>query len=248
MADGALKREIQIDPSIGAVEIKITAQARDEDAVRAALEAADVEAERREIWFYDTPDLSLFEAGLVLRARLVHGGADDSTVKLRPVDPSTLAEYWKKTPGFEIELDAVGEAAICSAKLSVDQDRGEIAAVAAGTRSVKSLFSKSQERLVEEFWGRDVDWAGLSCFGPVAVRKWKVTPTGYDHEVTVEEWVLPDQSDLVEISIKAKPGDAADASEAFVTELRRRGFDPEGAQQTKTRSALRYFTTGIGME
>ena len=243
-----LRREIQIDPSIGAIEIKITAQARDEDAVRLALDSADIEAERREIWFYDTPELDLFEAGLVLRARLVHGDADDSTVKLRPVDPRTVDDYWKKTPGFEIELDAVGEDAICSAKLSVDQKRGEIADVAAGKRPIKSLFSKVQERLVEEYWHDEVDWHALKAFGPVAARKWEFTPKGFDYEVTIEEWVLPDQSDLVEISIKAPPGEAASASEGFLQQLRQRGLDPEGAQQTKTRAALRYFTTGQGIE
>jgi hypothetical protein len=248
MANGDLKREIRIDPAIGAIEIKITARAADEDEVRAALETADIEAERREIWFYDTPDLALFDRGLVLRARLIHGGADDSTVKLRPVDPATIEDVWKSTRGFEIELDAVGEDAICSAKLSIDQDRGEIAAVAAGTRPIRSLFSKSQERLVEQRWPDGVDWDSLTAFGPVAVRKWQFTPKDFDHEVTVEEWVLPDDSDLVEISFKTAPDDAALASEAFVAGLRRRGFDTEGDQQTKTRSALRYFTTGVGMD
>ena len=248
MAKSDLKREIRIDPGIGAIEIKITARAADEDAVRAALETADIEAERRDIWFYDTPELALFDRGLVLRARLVHGGADDSTVKLRPVDPATIAQHWRDTAGFEIELDAVGVDAICSAKLSVDQDRGEIAAVAAGTRPIRSLFSKSQERLVEEHWSDGVDWDSLTTFGPVAVRKWQFTPKDFDHEVTVEEWVLPDDSDLVEISFKTSPDDAALASEAFVQGLRRRGFDTEGDQQTKTRSALRYFTTGVGMD
>ena len=93
-----------------------------------------------------------------------------------------------------------------------------------------------------------VDWDSLTAFGPVAVRKWQFTPKDFDHEVTVEEWVLPDDSDLVEISFKTAPDDAALASEAFVAGLRRRGFDTEGDQQTKTRSALRYFTTGVGMD
>ena len=248
MAKSDLQREIRIDPAIGAIEIKITARAADEDAVRKALETADIEPESREIWFYDTPDLALFDLGLVLRARLVRGGADDSTVKLRPVDPATITEHWRDTPGFEIELDAVGADAICSAKLRVDQDRGEIAAVAAGKRPIRSLFSKTQERLVEEHWPDGLDWDSLTAFGPVAVRKWQFTPKDFDHEVTVEEWVLPDESDLVEISFKTTPQDAAFASEEFVEGLKRRGLDTEGDQQTKTRSALRYFTTGVGMD
>ena len=109
---------VDLDPSIGAIEIKITANARDEDTVRAALDLAGVEAEQREIYFFDTLALDLFDAGLVLRARLVHDGADDSTVKLRPVAPERLSERWKQEEALEVELDAVGDDPICSAKLS----------------------------------------------------------------------------------------------------------------------------------
>jgi hypothetical protein len=248
MADDRLLREIHIDPSIGAIEVKITARAQDEDRVRAALDSAGVEAERRDIYFFDTPGLDLFESGLVLRARRIEGGADDSTVKLRPVDPATVAEHWKDTPGFEVELDAVGDTAICSAKLTVDQHGGEIEEVAAGTRAIRKLFSKEQERLIEEHRPQDVGWEHLSVFGPVTVRKWEVDVPDFDYEITVEEWVLPDDSDLVELSVTAAPNEAADAGEGFLRVLRERGLDTEGDQQTKTRSALLYFTTGAGID
>ncbi len=247
MAEGNFERSIEIDPSIGAIEIKITARAKDEDVVRAALDAADVEAEQREIYFFDTPKLDLFEAGVVLRARLVRGGADDSTVKLRPVVPEQLSSAWKKTDGFEVELDAVGADAICSAKLSVDQDRGEIQEVATGQRAIRKLFSRSQEELLEQHGPSGIAWDNLAVLGPVDVRKWEVRPKDLDYEVTVEEWVLPDDSDLVELSVKAEPGDAAKANAAFVEFMRGRGIDTEGEQQTKTRSALHYFTTGVGI-
>jgi hypothetical protein len=248
MARETLEREIQIDPAIGAIEIKITARAKDEDEVRESLESLDLEAQRREIWFYDTEGLDLFESGLVLRARKISDGADDSTVKLRPVDAATIDEAWKATDGFEIELDAVGDEAICSAKLSVDQDGGEIDEVAGGSRPIRALFSKDQERLIEGHWPAGIGWDHLTTFGPVVVRKWEFEPKGLDYEVTVEEWILPDESDLVELSVKAPPGDAAVASEAFLGFLRDRGFDTDGDQQTKTRSALRYFTTGRGID
>jgi hypothetical protein len=247
MGEADLQRTVEIDPSIGAIEIKITARAKDEDAVRAALDSAGIEAEKREVYFFDTPELALFDAGIVLRARLVHDGADDSTVKLRPVVPERLSEYWKELDGFEVELDAVGEQAICSAKLSVDQKRGEIEEAVGGERAVRRLFSEEQEKLLKEHGPGGVTWDELAVLGPVDVRKWEVEPKGFDYEVTIEEWVLPDDSDLVELSVKAEPGDADKASAAFVELLRSRGIDTEGDQQTKTRAALRYFTTGVGI-
>jgi hypothetical protein len=237
----------EIDPSIGAIEIKITARAQDEDVVRAALDSADVEAERREVYFFDTPELELFDAGIVLRARLVRDGADDSTIKLRPVVPGELSAAWKETDGFEVELDAVGDDAICSAKLSVDQDRGEIKEVAEGKRDIRKLFSDTQEKLLEEFNPVGVGWDDLVVLGPVDVRKWEVEPKELDWEVIVEEWVLPDDSDLVELSVKAEPGEAAKAHAAFAEFMEGRDIDTEGDQQTKTRAVLGYFTTGVGI-
>ena len=79
------------------------------------------------------------------------------------------------------------------------------------------------------------------------MRKREIQPKDFDYEVTIEEWVLPDDSDLVELSVKAEPGSAAQASKAFMELLRSRHIDTDGDQQTKTRSALRYFTTGVGI-
>jgi hypothetical protein len=184
----------------------------------------------------------------VLRARLVHDGADDSTVKLRPVDPQTIGKRWKHDPKLEFEVDAVGERFVSSAKLSADQDRGEIDDVARGERETRSLFSGDQEKFLADHapGGAGVDWDRLRVLGPVDVRKWEFEPKELGYEVTVEEWVLPDRSDLVELSIKVDPEEAVEANERFVEFLRSRGFDTDGEQQTKTRAALEYFIAAQG--
>jgi hypothetical protein len=40
--------------------------------------------------FFDTPDLALNKAGVVVRARRVQGRSDDTVVKLRPIVPGEL--------------------------------------------------------------------------------------------------------------------------------------------------------------
>jgi len=241
-----VQRSLELDPAIHAVEVKITAQIHDEAKVRRALEHSGVEPEHREIYFFDTRDLALFDAGVVLRARKIIDGADDSTVKLRPVDPTTLAGAWKQTEGFEVELDAVGDNMICSAKLSSDQRREEIDKVAAGEREIRKLFSEAQEQLILEHAPTDVSWPDLAILGPVQVRKWKVDPKGFGEEVVAEEWTLPDGSDLIELSIKTEPERAKEVSDAFIAYLEENGFTTEGEQQTKTRATRSYFTGGEG--
>jgi hypothetical protein len=238
VADESARAQPEIDPAVGTVEMEITARARDEDEVLEALEQAHIEPEAREVYFFDTEDLTLFEAGIVLRARRVHDGADDSTVKLRPVDSKSIGERWKADPKLEFEVDAVGDNYVASAKLSADQDRGEIDEVARGERSVRSLLSNDHEQFLGDHapGGAPVEWDLLRPLGPVNVHKWECEPKDLGYEVTVEEWVLPDRSDLVEISIKVDPNEAVEANERFVDFLRSRGFDTEGEQQTKTRT------------
>jgi len=248
MPDRPLKTEVQIDPAIQAVEVKITARVEDEDLVLGLLKDRDAEPEERTVYFFDTPELALFDVGLVLRARKVKGDADDTTVKIRPVDPARIPIDWMKTAGFEVEMDRVGDKQIISAKLTAEQDAGEIDEAVVGERPLRKLFSLDQERLVAEFGPKEVGWEALKPMGPIAVQKWKIDPRKLGHEVVVERWKLPDKSDLVELSIKVEPGEATVAADAFLAFLEAMGLEVSGDQQTKTRGALMFFTTGQGFD
>jgi len=131
---------------------------------------------------------------------------------------------------------------VSSASLTVLQKRDEIDEVAKGKRTIEKLFSKEQERFLAEFYTGSVDFGKLRVLGPIRVLRWKLTQKGFPHELTLEEWRLPDGEDLVEASIKTSPGDAPQARKDFDKHLRSLGLDPEGAQETKTRTALQYFT------
>ncbi len=242
MSTGRDAESLGLDSEIGEVEFKITVRANQEELVRAELEGAEIEPERRRVYFYDTQELALFDAGVVLRARVTRDAADDSTVKLRPVVPADIDRRWKQTDGFKIELDMVGDTPVCSAKLEAEQRRDEIDDVAAGERPMRTLFSDDQENLIGDYAPIGISWNELSVLGPVDVRKWELEPPGFPHEVTVEEWVLPDDSDLIELSIKVPTDQALDAGKAFHALLDERGVDPTGDQQAKARTVLEFFT------
>ena len=236
----------RIDPAIGAVEIKITAHNDDEAKVLEILQQTADDPQSRTVYFFDTPNLALFDSGLVLRVRKIDGDDDDSTVKLRPVDPAGMSKDWLETEGLEVEMDRVGEKEVISAKLSAVQKRGEIDRAVSGERELHKLFNADQERLIAEFGPGQVTWEDLTVMGPIAVTKWKAPWPERDDEITVERWQLSDGTDLIEMSIKAEPTDATAMAEAFIALLRGLGLNVDGDQQTKTKGAMAFFTAGEG--
>src|SRR3954453_17317234 len=70
------------------VELKLTVPESDQRSTVVALGMDPLEAQIRQVVFFDTPDLALDTAGVVVRARRIQGRNDDSVVKLRPVVPA----------------------------------------------------------------------------------------------------------------------------------------------------------------
>jgi hypothetical protein len=224
-----------------AVEVKVTVVERDETMALRTFGLTRKNGERRRIFFYDTRKLSLYKRGICLRAREMEGNECDSTVKIRPVEPTRVADKWRRKSGFKVEADAVGSKIVRSASLTTAQKSKEIDEVTSGGRPIAKLFSGEQEEFLRENAPLPVDFAKLVPFGPVAVLRWKFRNEGLPYELCAEEWRLPDGRDVIEISIKAKQAEAAAAQAALDGFLSEHGIDPETRQQTKTRTALEYF-------
>jgi hypothetical protein len=224
-----------------AIEVKMTVAERHESIALRKLDLERDDAERRRIYFYDTRSLDLYAGGIVLRAREMDGDECDSTVKIRPVEPTRIANKWRKKSGFKLEADAVGETVIRSASFTVSQNSKEIDEVASGARPIAKLFSAEQEEFLQELAPTLVDFTELVPLGPIAALRWKFRNEGIPYELCVEEWRLPDGRDLLELSIKAKRPEAAAAQAAFEGFLAELGIEAETGQQAKTRTALQYF-------
>ena len=70
------------------VELKLTVPEPHQRSTVSALELDPLEAQIRQVFFFDTPKLALDAKGVVVRARRIQGKPADSIVKLRPVVPS----------------------------------------------------------------------------------------------------------------------------------------------------------------
>ncbi len=87
------------------IELKLSVPLSGHRATIARLGLDPVEAQPRQVFFFDTPDLALNRAGLIVRARRFQGGRADTVIKLRPVDPATLDAEIKPFESFKLELD-----------------------------------------------------------------------------------------------------------------------------------------------
>lgn len=229
------------DSTEGEVELKVTLRPEQISRAKKKFGLKTSVAATRDVWFYDTPELSLFEGGLILRARDKHGEPDDSTVKLRPMLPEDVDASWFELSGFKCEEDRSVTKSVSSCSLTVIQDEGEIGDVADGVRDIDKLFSSDQEALIDGYASVVVDFPGLSLLGPVDAKVWKVTPSGFDQKLTMELWELPDSTRLLEVSLRASPAKADATLTALVDYLAARGFDTSEQQETKTRAALEFF-------
>ena len=98
------------------VELKLTVPDGDQRSAVQALQMDPLEAEVRQVFFFDTPDLTLNQHGVIVRARRTPGG-DDSVVKLRPVVPSEVPAHLRALKGFGVEVDAMPGGFVCSGRL-----------------------------------------------------------------------------------------------------------------------------------
>jgi hypothetical protein len=128
------------------VELKVTVPESDQYSVAAALGVDPLEAQIRQVYFFDTPDLSLNERGVVLRARRVQGKSGDCAVKLRPLTPRTLSKRERKSSGFTVELDAMPGCDVCSGTMKRSVGNMDVRQVVAGTRPLGALSPRSSGR------------------------------------------------------------------------------------------------------
>ena len=197
------------------------------------------------MFFFDTPQLSLNQAGLVVRARRVQGRDGDSTVKLRLVEPSELPSGFRKSPNMTVEVDAIPGGFVCSAALKSPVANAHTLDAAMGNRAVRKLFSKEQRAFFDAHAPDGVTLDDLSVLGPIFVLKLNVTPKEFGRKLVGEMWLYPDGSRILELSTKCAPADAFQVAAETKVFLANSDIDIGGEQQTKTKTALEFFSAEL---
>jgi hypothetical protein len=201
-----------------------------------------LDAELRQVCFFDTPDLALNKRGLVVRARRIQRKPGDAVVKLRPVHPGALpAGVPAPADGLGIEVDAMPGGFVCSGTLKAKVDDPRIRATWSGQRPLRKLFTKQQRAFYSAVAPDGPSMDDLSPLGLVNVLKLKFVPAELGRRMVAELWLSPDGSRILELSTKCLPPEAFDVAAQTKSYLMGHGIDLAGQQQTKTKAALNYF-------
>jgi len=244
LTDEQLASMLAVAKDADSVELKLTVPDSYRRAAVAALGVDPLDAQIRQVYFFDTPDLALNAVGVVVRARRVQGRGDDSVVKLRPVIPAAVQEE-RGSDNLVVEVDAMPGGFVCSASMKGVLDSKAVKEVAAGRKGIRTLFSKEQRLFYKAHAPEGVALDDLSILGPITVFKLKIRPPELSMRIVAELWFYPDGSRILELSAKAAPSEAFQATAELRAFLAAKGLDVSGEQQTKTKTALEFFSAEL---
>ena len=250
LSDSQLREVMRLMKGSHSVELKISVPASAHRATIQGLPMDPVEAQPRQIYFFDTPDLQLYRAGVVVRARRIAGGRGDTVIKLRPVEPDEIPTDLKNDPSFNIEVDALPGGFVCSASFRGRSTGQAIRDAVNGKRKLSRLFSKPQRAFYRLHAPMGIDIDSLVPLGPTFILKDRFdTQMGLDgksvRSMVAEVWLYPDGSRILELSTKCLPNDALGAAAELRAYLIDKGVPTNAAQETKTRTALEFYSKAL---
>lgn len=246
LSDDDLARVMDLIRGSDSVELKLTIPAGDHRATIRGLPLDPVEAQPRQVFFFDTRELALNDAGIVVRARRIQGGRADTVVKLRPVEPADLPAELRQSPAMKVEVDLIPGGFVCSASFKGRSSGQDVRQAVSGEVPLRKIFSRDQREFYAAHAPAGVDLDSLVPLGPTFVLKagFRLDPTASAPEgraAVAEMWLYPDGSRILELSTKCEPREAFQVVAETRHDLLRRGISLTGAQQTKTKAALDFY-------
>ena len=106
-----------------------------------------LDAQIRQVYFFDTPDLALNEAGVVVRARRVQNKGDDRSSSCGRSSRPTCRPSCAGTPAFGVEVDAMPGGYVCSGSIKGALGAGESRTCSA-SGPMRKLFTKRAARVL----------------------------------------------------------------------------------------------------
>jgi hypothetical protein len=111
--------------------------------------------------------------------------------------------------------------------------------------AIRKLFSKEQRAFFTAHAPEGIGLDDLTMLGPITLLKLKLSPVEYGRRLVAELWMYPDGSRILELSTKYAPAEGFQVAAETRASLAEQGMDLSGEQQTKTKTALEYFSQNL---
>jgi len=250
LTDLELGQAMRLMKGSDSVELKATVPAGSHRATIQGLPIDPVEAQPRQVYFFDTPDLQLNQAGIVVRARRIAGGRADTVIKLRPIDPADLRPEIRRQADFNVEVDVLPGGFVCSGSFKGRADTDAVEDAVRGKLPLRQLYSKSQRAFYREHAPEGLDLDSLVPLGPTFLLKGKfAVQMGRKRDLprilVAEMWLYPDGTRILELSTRCRTDEAFAVAGATRAYLAEKGIVLASVQQTKTKTALEYYSAQL---
>jgi hypothetical protein len=243
-----LMKILSLGKGSNSIELKLSVPLTSQRAAIESIGFDPIEAQPRQAYFFDTPDLALNRAGVVVRARRTQGGTADTVIKLRPVDPSSIDPEIRRSAAFKVEVDVMPGGYVCSGSFKGVCSGQEVLDVSAGTLELRKIFSKEQRAFYDAHAPAGITMDKLVILGPTFLLKVKLEPEDFDRRIILELWLYPDGSRIMEVSIKCLPQEAFQVGADFKAFLAAHGIELSAKQAPKTKTSLEFFSAKLRRE
>jgi hypothetical protein len=139
---------------------------------------------------------------------------------------------------------------VCSASFKGVCTGEEVLDVSTGAMPLRKLFSKEQRAFYDTHAPAGITMDKLVILGPTFLLKVKHQPKAkeFDRPITIEMWLYPDGSRILEVSTKCLPKEAFQVAADFKAYLGGHGIVLGADQSAKTKSSLEFFSARLKQE
>jgi hypothetical protein len=232
-ADGA--RPPAKPPSKAWAEVQINLCGEPGEIAKALAMRAD--SRRREVWYFDTRTLALFDRGAVFRLRVGDGPAE-LTLKAARQDCATLPPALLLRGEGKCEYDLHGDALHGAVSLSRPLPADETVSLLAGRTTLAATLGEAQIRFLRELLKVWPLPEGVTPIGPVTLDGYRSAQGRH----VLEAWNLPSGAVFVEISQKARVANASRVHDELLARLDRAGVSLCTDQSSRADDKLRLLT------
>ena len=227
LTDAQLAEMLALTKGADTVELKLTVPDAERRSTVSALGIDPLDAQIRQVFFFDTPDLACNRQRRGRAGPPGPGRGDDSVVKLRPVVPDELPAELRSSKDLVVEVDAMPGGFVCSASFKGTLGTTDVKEAAAGEADdPQAVLQGPAGVLRRRMRPSGVALDDLAILGPINVLKLKFVTGGVRPSAVVAElWLYPDGSRILELSTKCAPSEAfqvAAEAKAFLAEQGRR--------------------------